>query len=340
MSKTVDVAVVGVTGAVGEAILEILEQRNFPVGTLYPLDDAESAGKRVEFHGKSRVVRDLSEFDFGQAQLALFCAGETLAGEFAPRATSAGCVVIDNSSRFRHEETVPLVIPEVNPSALAGYRQRQIVATPDALTVQLLVALKPLYDTVGIERINVATYQAVSESGEAGVKELAAQTANLLNARPLEPGLFGRQIAFNVLAQIGDLEDNGYSRVEMNLVHECRKVLANDELPINPTAVLVPVFYGHGMAVHLETRAKLGANQARALLQEAPGIGVMDTPSPDGYPTPVTDGVNQDVVLVGRIREDISHPRGLDLWIVGDNVRKGAALNSVQMAEILVKDYL
>ena len=286
------------------------------------------------------MVKELAGFDFSQVQLALFCAGEAVAAEYVPRATAAGCVVIDSSARFRDDPAVPLVIPEVNPQAIAGYTARNLVASPDATTVQLLVALKSLYDTVGIERLNIATYQAVSGSGKAGVKELAGQTANLLNARPLENRIYDRQIAFNALARVEPLEDNGYTRAEMNLVRESRKILADESLPINPTAVRVPVFYGHGMAVHLETRDKLGATQARALLQQAPGITVMDEMRDDGYPSAVTDAANDNAVLVGRIREDISHPRGLDLWIVSDNARKGGALNSVQIAEILVKDYL
>lgn len=340
MSKNVDIAIVGVTGAVGEVMLEILEQRDFPVGTVYPLASARSAGKRVEFRGKSVVVKDLADFDFSGVQLALFCAGETVAADYVPRATAAGCVVIDNSAQYRGDASVPLVIPEVNPQAMAGYTARNLIASPDALAIQLWMVLKPLYDTVGITRLNVATYQAVSGSGKAGVKELAGQTANLLNARPLEHQVYDRQIAFNALAQVEPLEDNGYTRAEMNLVRESRKLMGDENLPINPTAVMIPVFYGHGMAVHLETREKLGAGQARALLQQTPGITLMDAPRDDGYPSPVTDAANENAVLVGRIREDIAQPQGLDVWIVGDNVRKGAALNSVQIAEILVKDYL
>lgn len=340
MSKNVDIAIVGVTGAVGEVMLEILEQRDFPLDQVYPLASASSAGKRVEFRGKSLVVRELAEFDFSRVQVALFCAGEAVAAEYVPRATAAGCVVIDSSARFRTDAAVPLVVPEVNPQAIAGYAAQKIIASPDATTVQLLVALKPIYDTVGIERLNLATYQAVSGSGKAGIKELAGQTANLLNARPLEPRVYDRQIAFNALARVAELEDNGYTQAEMNLVRESRKVLGDDALAINPTAVRVPVFYAHGIAVHLETRDKLSAGQARALLQQAAGVTVMDGPGEDGCPSAVTDAANQNTVLVGRIREDISHPRGLDLWIVSDNVRKGAALNSVQIAEILVKDYL
>jgi aspartate-semialdehyde dehydrogenase len=294
----------------------------------------------VEFGGKSLVVRELADFDFSQVQLAFFCVDETVAAEYAPRAAQAGCTVIDSSAAFRHDDAVPLVIPTVNPQALADYPQRHILASPDALTTLLLTALEPLREVAGIERVEVATYQAVSGSGKRGVKELAGQTANLLNARPMETELYGRQIAFNVLARIGALADNGYTREEMNLVDETRRVLGDSELAINPTAVRVPVFYGCGMAVHLQTRDKLTASQAKVLLQQAPGLTVVDEDNAQGYPSPATEAANNDAVLVGRIREDLSHPRGLDLWIVSDNVRQGGALNSVQMAEILVKDHL
>ncbi len=340
MSKTMDVAVVGATGAVGEVMLEILEQRDFPLGKLYPLASAESAGKRVEFRGKSLVVRDLAGFDFSQVQIALFSASAAVSAEYAPRATTAGCVVIDNTSQFRYEDDVPLVVPEVNPRAIADYSARNIIANPNCSTIQMLVALKPIYDAVGISRINVATYQAVSGSGKAAIQELATQTANLLNARPIESKVYPKQIAFNALPQIDSFEDNGYTCEEMKMVRETRKILEDEAIQVNPTAVRIPVFYGHSEAVHLETRKKISAGQARTLLQQASGVTVIDELRDGGYPTAVTEAANADAVFVGRIREDISHPNGLDLWIVADNVRKGAALNSVQIAEILVKDYL
>lgn len=340
MSKTMDVAVVGATGAVGEVMLEILEQRDFPLGKLYPLASAESAGKRVEFRGKSLVVRDLAGFDFSQVQIALFSASAAVSAEYAPRAATAGCVVIDNASQFRYEDDVPLVVPEVNPRAIADYSARNIIANPNCSTIQMLVALKPIYDAVGITRINVATYQAVSGSGKAAIQELATQTANLLNARPIESKVYPKQIAFNALPQIDSFEDNGYTCEEMKIVRETRKILEDEAIQVNPTAVRIPVFYGHSEAVHLETRKKISAGQARTLLQQASGVTVIDELRDGGYPTAVTEAANADAVFVGRIREDISHPNGLDLWIVADNVRKGAALNSVQIAEILVKDYL
>lgn len=338
--KTYDVAVVGATGAVGEALIAILEERKFPVGTLYPLASSRSAGGSANFRGKRIGVQELSGFDFSKVQIALFSAGGTVSAEYAPKAAAAGCVVIDNTSQFRYDADVPLVVPEVNPGAIAGYTARNIIANPNCSTIQMLVALKPIYDAVGITRINVATYQAVSGSGKSAIEELARQTADLLNARPVESKAYPKQIAFNVLPQIDVFTENGYTREEMKMVWETQKILGDEAILVNPTAARVPVFYGHSEAVHIETRDKITATQARALLKKAPGVRVLDKHVDGGYPTPVTESANQDAVLVGRIREDISHPRGLDLWVVGDNVRKGAALNSVQIAEILIKDHL
>ncbi len=335
-----DIAVVGATGAVGEAMLSILEERKFPVGTIYPLASSRSAGTRVKFGGRQVTVTDLAEFDFSKAQIALFSAGGSVSAEFAPKAAAAGCVVIDNTSKFRYEDDIPLVVPEVNPEAVAGYPARGIIANPNCSTIQMVVALKPLHDAAGIERINVCTYQAVSGGGRKAMEELAQQSAQLLNGRPIKPQVMPRQIAFNVLPHIDEFQDNGYTREEMKMVWETHKILGDDTIRVNPTAVRVPVFFGHAEAVHIETRDKLTAEAARKLLAKAPGVVVMDKREPGGYPTPVTEAASHDEVFVGRIREDISHPNGLDLWVVADNVRKGAALNSVQIAEILVKDYL
>jgi len=340
MTRRFDVAVVGATGAVGETMLEVLEQRRFPVGEVRAVASERSAGMRVPFGARQLKVEDLAGFDFGQVQLALFSAGAKVSQEHAPRAAAAGCVVIDNSSCFRQDPDVPLVVAEVNPEALAGYRVRHIVANPNCSTMQMLVALKPLHDAAHIERINVATYQSVSGAGRRAIEELGRQSAQLLNGLPIEPEVFPRQIAFNVIPHIDAFQDNGYTREEMKMVWETRKILGAPDLQVNPTAVRVPVFYGHSEAVHVETRRKLTAEEARALLQRAPGVRVMDDRAPGGYPTPVTEAAGEDPVWVGRIREDISHPRGLDLWVVSDNIRKGAALNAVQLAELLVKDYL
>ncbi len=340
MSRTFDVAVVGATGAVGETMVAILEQRNFPVGKLYPLASSRSAGKTIRFRGQSVTIGDLAEFDFSRAQIGLFSAGGSVSAEYAPKAAEAGCVVIDNTSHFRYDDDIPLVVPEVNPHAIAGYRNRGIIANPNCSTIQMLVALKPIYDAVGIERINVATYQAVSGTGKEAIEELATQTANLLNARPIEPRVYPRQIAFNALPQIDVFLDNGYTKEEMKMVWETRKIFEDEAIQVNPTAVRIPVFYGHSEAVHIETREKITAARARELLSGAPGVVVMDERKPGGYPTAVTEAANHDPVYVGRIREDISHPRGLDLWVVADNVRKGAALNSIQIAEILADKHL
>jgi aspartate-semialdehyde dehydrogenase len=340
MSGKYDVAVVGATGAVGEAMLEILAERNFPVNNVYPLASERSAGKKVPFGNTYLTVEDLGSFDFSRAQIGLFSAGAGISDTYAPLAAQAGCVVVDNTSRFRYEDDIPLVVPEVNPHAIAAYKSRGIIANPNCSTIQMLVALKPLHDAAGIQRINVCTYQAVSGTGKEAIEELASQTAELLNGRPVKPVVYPRQIAFNVLPHIDVFQENGYTKEEMKMVWETRKIMEAPDIQVNPTAVRVPVFYGHSEAVHIETREKLTAKQATSLLKKAPGVVVLDKREDGGYPTAVTEGAGHDPVYVGRIREDISHPRGLDLWVVADNVRKGAALNSIQIAEILVKEYL
>jgi len=340
MNNEYSVAVVGATGAVGEAMIRILEQREFPVRELYPLASSRSAGTEIRFQGRAHTVGVLEEFDFARAQVALFSAGASVSAEHAPRAGQAGCVVIDNSSQFRYDAHVPLVVPEVNPHHTAGFRARNIIANPNCSTIQMVVALKPIHDAVGIERINVATYQSVSGTGKEAIDELSAQTAALLAGGPVEPKVYPRQIAFNVLPHIDVFLDNGYTKEEMKMVWETHKILGDDTIRVNPTCVRVPVFYGHSEAVHIETRDKIDAARARRILAAAPGVVVMDERRDGGYPTAAGDSAGTDPVFVGRIREDISHPRGLDLWVVSDNVRKGAALNSVQIAEILVKDYL
>lgn len=340
MTAKIDIALVGATGAVGEAMIEILEQRDFPVGTLYPLASARSAGKTIRFRGKSVTVQDLAEFDFAKAQIGLFSAGGDISATYAPVAAAAGCVVVDNTSHFRRDEDIPLIVPEVNPHAVAGYTTRNIIANPNCSTIQMLVALKPIYDAVGISRINVATYQAVSGTGKEGIEELATQTAKLLNGQAIECNVYPKQIAFNLLPHIDTFQDNGYTREEMKMVWETRKIFEDESIEINPTCVRVPVFYGHSEAVHIETGSKLTAEDARQLLSAAPGVTVIDEQRDGGYSTPVGDAAGTDPVFVSRIREDISHPLGLNLWVVSDNVRKGAALNSVQIAELLAQGYL
>lgn len=340
MSKTYDVAVVGATGAVGETMLSILEERNFPVGQVYALASKNSVGKRISFKGGSLTVSDLAEFDFSKVQIGLFSAGGSVSAEYAPKAAAAGCVVVDNTSHFRYEDDIPLVVPEVNPDKIADYKNRGIIANPNCSTIQMLVALKPIHDAVGISRINVCTYQAVSGTGKKAIEELVQQTAQLLNFKPIEAKVYPKQIAFNVLPQIDVFLDNGYTKEEMKMVWETQKILGDASIAVNATAVRVPVFYGHSEAVHIETRSKITAEAVRALLDKAPGVTVIDTRQSGGYPTAVTDSAGQDQVCVGRIREDISHPMGINLWVVGDNVRKGAALNSVQIAELLAKNYI
>ena len=338
--KPINIAVVGATGAVGEAMIDILEARQFPVDTLYPLASSRSAGKSLQFRGKYHTVQDLSTFDFAQVEIALFSAGGDVSAAFAPVAAEAGCVVIDNTSHFRREQDIPLVIPEVNPEAIGGYRQRGIIANPNCSTIQMLVALKPIYDAVGIERINVATYQAVSGTGKEAIEELAGQTARLLNGKEAAASVYPKQIAFNAIPHIDAFQENGYTREEMKMVWETQKILSDEAIAVNPTCVRVPVFFGHAEALHIETRDDLSAEAATALLSAAEGVIVIDSHEDGGYPTPVTDAAGTDPVFVGRIRNDISHPKGLNLWVVADNVRKGAALNSVQIAELLVSEYL
>jgi len=320
-------------------MLEILAERKFPVNKVYPLASSRSAGKKVAFGDTYLTVKDLDSFDFSRAQIGLFSAGASISAQYAPIAAAAGCVVIDNTSQFRYDDEIPLVVPEVNPQAIADYKRHNIIANPNCSTIQMLVVLKPLHDAAGIERINVCTYQAVSGTGKEAIEELAAQTAELLNGRAAKASVYPKQIAFNVLPHIDVFMDNGYTKEEMKMVWETRKIMGDDSIQVNPTAVRVPVFYGHSEAIHIETREKLDPAKATALLKKAPGIVVLDKRKDGGYPTAVTEGANHDAVYVGRIREDISHPRGLDMWVVADNVRKGAALNSIQIAEILVDEY-
>ncbi|MBI1194703.1 MAG: aspartate-semialdehyde dehydrogenase [Gammaproteobacteria bacterium] len=340
MSQKVDVAVVGATGAVGESMISILEQRNFPVGTLYPLASARSAGKKVVFRGEEIEVQSLDDFDFSKTPIGLFSAGGSVSAVHAPRAAAAGCIVIDNTSHFRYDDDIPLVVPEVNPHALAMYRNRNIIANPNCSTIQMLVALKPIHDAVGIARINVCTYQAVSGTGKDAIAELLQQSGDVLAGREVECNVYPKQIAFNVLPHIDVFESNGYTREEMKMVWETHKILEDDAIAVNPTAVRVPVIYGHSEAVHIETREKIDVARVRELLAAAPGVVVMDERRDGGYPTAVTEAAGMDPVFVGRIREDISHDKGINLWVVSDNVRKGAALNSVQIAELLLNRHL
>ena len=340
MSKTYDIAIAGATGAVGEALLRILEERDFPVGKLFPLASERSVGRTVRFRGEDLRVEALYDFDFGQVQLGLFSAGATVSAEIVPRAVDAGAVVIDNTSQFRNDDDVPLVVPECNAERIADYAKRGIIANPNCSTIQLVVACKPLQDAAGIERINVSTYQSVSGAGRRSMEALTEQTQALLAGAGGVTGPGGeKSVAFNVVPKIDRLLENGFTREEMKMIWETRKILEDADIMVNPTCVRVPVYLGHSEAVHLETRTKVTVPEAQKLLNSAPGVTVLDGEGPGAYPT-ATDAANRDAVFVGRIREDLSHPRGLNLWVVSDNLRKGAALNSVQIAEILVNELM
>jgi len=328
MSGKVKVAVVGATGAVGEAMLSVLAERKFPASAVVALASERSAGGDVAFGNDELPVLALAGFDPAGVDIALFSAGGDVSREYAPK-------FADNSSAFRRDPDVPLVVAEVNPGDLAR-RPKGIVANPNCSTMQMMVALAPLHRAAGIERITVSTYQSVSGTGRRALEELGRQTAGLLNFHSVEPEVYPVQIAFNVIPHGGDFLDNGYTSEEMKLVWETRRILGDESIAVNATVVRVPVFYGHSEAVAIETREKLTADAARALLQAAPGVEVVDERVAGGYPTPVTHASGRDPVFVGRIREDLSHPRGLNLWIVADNLRKGAALNAVQLAELLL----
>ncbi|KZN50230.1 aspartate-semialdehyde dehydrogenase [Pseudoalteromonas luteoviolacea] len=338
MSQKFNVAVLGATGLVGKQIIETLAERKFPVDRLFPLASSRSAGEEIDFMGEKVTVLDVEEFDFSEAHIGLFSAGGSVSEKYAPIAAEAGCVVIDNTSHFRYDYDIPLVVPEVNATSLADFRNRNIIANPNCSTIQMMVALKPIYDAYGIDRINVSTYQAVSGAGKEAVDELAKQTANLMNARPMENDVFPKQIAFNVIPQIDVFQDNGYTKEEMKMVWETQKILGDSSVMVNPTAVRVPVFFGHAEAIHLETRMPFDLEHVKQLLNDAPGIELIE--DEQDYPTPVGDASGNDTVYVGRLRADISHPMGLNLWVVSDNTRKGAATNSVQIAEELIANYL
>jgi aspartate-semialdehyde dehydrogenase len=333
-SRTFHVAVVGATGAVGETMLSILAEREFPVGTLSVLASERSAGGEIEYRGRKVVIQDLATFDPAGVDIALFSAGGNISKEFGPRFAAAGAVVIDNSSAFRYDDDVPLVVSEVNPEA-AKHRPRGIIANPNCSTMQLMPVLAPIHREYGIERVNIATYQSVSGGGRSALEELGKQTAQLLAFQDIDPQRFPVQIAFNLIPHIDDFQPNGYTKEEMKLVWETQKILGDKNILVNPTAVRVPVFFGHSEAVNIETRKKITPEQARELLAAAPGVEVVDRHEAGGYPTPVTHASGKDPVFVGRIREDFSHPRGLNLWVVADNIRKGAALNAVQLAELV-----
>ena len=328
-----NVAVVGATGAVGSTMIRVLEERGFPVTELRPLASARSAGKVIDYLGKPFEVQELTENSFEGIQIALFSAGGQRARDFAPAAVEAGAVVIDNSSAFRMDPHVPLVVPEVNEADIEG--NQGIIANPNCVAAPLVVALKPIADAVGIERIIVSSYQAVSGTGQAAIEELRTQTAGNLAGNEPEPEVYPHPIAFNVLPHIDVFDESGYTGEEVKVGNEARKMLHLPELAVSATCVRVPVMYAHSQAVHIETTEHLDAAKAREILMLAPGAIVVDEPGANAYPMP-RDAAGRDEVFIGRIRNDASHPNGLALWIVSDNLRKGAATNAVQIAESVV----
>ncbi len=333
------VAVVGATGAVGEEMLAILASRQFPVERLIPLASERSVGAAVEFQGREIPVQALNSDSFAGVDIALFSAGASVSREFAPIAAAAGALVVDNSSAFRMERDIPLVVPEVNATALQSWRTRGIVANPNCSTIQLCVILKPLHDRAGLARVTVATYQATSGAGRRAMEEMTRQVQALFAADDPQHDIMPHPIAFNCLPQIDDFLENGYTKEEWKIMQETRKILSLPDLPISATAVRVPVYVGHSEAVHLELQAALSAADARALLRESPGVVVVDDPSAGEYPMPRDVG-GTDAVYVGRIRTDLAAQHGLALWVVADNLRKGAALNAVQIAEIVTQRYV
>ena len=334
MSLNKKIAVVGATGAVGEVMLSILAERGHPASNITALASERSVGKEVEYGDTRLKAKDLATFDFSGTDYGLFSAGGSVSEKYAPIAAQAGVIVIDNTSAFRYVDEIPLVVPEVNPHMLDGIGPGAIIANPNCSTIQMLVALAPIQREVGIARINVATYQSVSGAGAAALRELAEQTAERMNFREPTLNKFAQPIAFNVLPQIDTLQDNGYSREEMKMVWETQKIFEDADVLVNATAVRVPVFYGHSEAIHLETRGDISVEQVRELLRAAEGVEMLDDEA-FLHPTAVTHAAGKDPVYVGRLRRDISHPRGIDLWVVADNIRKGAALNAVQIMDRL-----
>jgi aspartate-semialdehyde dehydrogenase len=337
--RNFNVAVAGATGAVGGAMLEVLERREFPVQNLRLLASERSMGKKLRFKGRELPVELLSKDAFTDIDIALFSAGAARSLEFAPAAAAAGAVVIDNSSAFRMDIEIPLVVPEVNPQAIGHYKKRGIIANPNCSTIQMLVALKPIYDKVGIKRIVVSTYQAVSGTGAKAIEELKEQVLAYAAGKPMSHKVYPHQIAFNCLPHIDAFLDNGYTKEEMKMVNETRKIFDDDSIGVTATTVRVPVIYGHSESVNIETKTKITAGEVKKLLANAPGVQLVDDPASNVYPLAV-DCAGKFETLVGRIREDESIENGINLWVVSDNILKGAALNAVQIAEIVGRDYL
>lgn len=334
-----NIAVVGATGAVGEQMRGVLEERQFPVGELRLLASERSAGQFLPFQGRQLKVQVLNEDSFKDIDIGLFSAGASVSAKFAPLAVQAGAVVVDNTSVFRMEPDIPLVVPEVNAKDIANYKNRGIVANPNCSTIQMVVALKPIHDAARIKRVVVSTYQSVSGAGRLAMEELSQQVAALFNGRELKIEKFPHQIAFNCIPHIDVFMEDGYTKEEWKMIHETRKILAEPNLPVTATTVRVPVFCSHSESVNVETVVKLSAAETKRILREAPGVVVADEPNENIYPLAI-EATGKDATYVGRIRDDNSVANGLNFWVVADNLRKGAALNAVQIAEILVRDYL
>lgn len=337
--KKYNIAVAGATGMVGQEFLKILEQRNFPIDKIKLLASERSAGTYLKFKGKEEKVHLLSKETFEGIDIGLFSPGASVSKVYAPVAAKAGCVVIDNTSEFRMDIDIPLVVPEVNPKAIAQYKKRNIIANPNCSTIQMVVALKPIHDAAKIKRIVVSTYQAVSGAGKEAVDELSEQVQAIFNMKPVEKNVFPHQIAFNCIPQIDAFLDNGYTKEEMKMVNETKKIMEDDSIRVTATTVRVPVFNSHSESVNIETEKKITAKEVKKLLSKAEGVKVLDDPQNKVYPMPV-DASECDEVFVGRIREDDTVPNGINMWIVSDNIRKGAALNAVQIAEVLIREYL
>ncbi len=337
-----NIAVAGATGLVGQTIIEILEQRNFPVKKIFLLASARSKGDTLLFKNRAIEIYNLAEFDFKteKVDIAFFSAGGEVSSKYVKVAVAAGCIVIDNTSHFRYQTDIPLVIPEVNADDLILYKQTNIIANPNCATIQALLVLKPIYDLVGIEKIDFVTYQSVSGTGRAAITELVDQITNSLNGIPTESKVYPKQIAFNILPHIDTFQDNGYTKEEMKMVWETHKILHDDTIKITATACRVPTLYGHSIAMHIVTKKPMKAALARKILAEAPGVTVADDPKNNIYPTIIPDAVGSDQVTVGRIRNFLNDDNGLAMWVVADNVRKGAALNAVQIAEMLLSRHM
>ncbi|MBW2172657.1 MAG: aspartate-semialdehyde dehydrogenase [Deltaproteobacteria bacterium] len=339
MSKTFNVAVAGATGAVGSQMLACLEERDFPVKNLKLLATARSAGQKLRFKGEEISVEELTETSFKGVDIGIFSAGGAASQKYAPSAAADGCVVVDNSAAWRMDPDVPLVVPEVNPQAMGEYTRKGIIANPNCSTIQMVVALAPIHREAGIKRIVVSTYQAVSGTGKKAIDELYNQTKAIIDSLEPEKKVYPHRIAFNCLPQIDVFLDNGYTKEEMKMVHETRKILEDDSMAITATTIRVPVFFSHSESINVETHQPISPDEVRTLLSEAPGVSVVDEPSKSQYPMPI-DAAGRDETFVGRIRADESVQNGINMWVVADNIRKGAATNAVQIAEILANDYL